>query len=237
MKATPQQQIELLLLAEVDREIARARRAINAAQDPKHTQSLRDEQRQVASELIDARSALDSVELDTKRAQQDLDVVENRIKKDQLQLNATSSAKDAQGIQSELETLNRRKSELEDLQLDLMERAEAAQAKNAEILARKADVDARLNKVLSDLESELIKLKSGIELLTAKRAKQADQLGVELFDFYEKKAKKGIAAARLDSRECGACHMTIGATAHAEIASLPADELAFCSECQAVLVR
>jgi uncharacterized protein len=237
LKATPQQQTDLLLLAEVDRELARSRRAIDAAQDPKHTQSLRDEQRQVASELIDARGALDSVELDTQRAQQDLDLVENRIKKDQAQLNATSSAKDAQGIQSELETLNRRKSELEDLQLELLERAESAQAESAQILARKADVDARLNKVLNELEAELIKLKSGVELLSAKRSKQAELLGSELFDFYEKKAKKGIAAARLDGRECGACHMTIDATAHAEIASLPDDELAFCSECQAVLVR
>jgi len=237
LKVSPQQQIDLLLLAELDRDVARTRRAIDAAQDAKHTQALRDEQREIASRLIDARGSLDSVELEANRAQQDLDLVEARIKKDQAQLNATTSPKEAQGIQSELETLTRRKTELEDLQLELMERAETAQAKFSEIQDTKAKVDERLNKVLSELESELIKLKSGFELLSSRRSNQAEQLGGELMSFYEKKAKKGIAAARLDGRECGACHMTIGATAHAEIASLPADELAFCSECQAILVR
>jgi predicted nucleic acid-binding Zn-ribbon protein len=237
LKASPKQQTDLLLLAEADREIARTKRAIEAGQDPNHTQELRDAQREIASQLIDARGELDSVALDTQRAQQDLDLVESRVKKDQAQLNSTSSPKDAQGIQSELETLRRRGSELEDLQLELMERAEAAQSKCDEILARKNDIDAKLEKVVSEIESEQVKLNSGLSLLLAKRLQQIDQLGTELSDFYEKKAKRGIAVARLLGRECGACHMTIGATALAEISSLAADELAFCSECQAILVR
>jgi uncharacterized protein len=58
-----------------------------------------------------------------------------------------------------------------------------------------------------------------------------------LLEIYEKKSLRGVAVGRLLNRECGACRMTIGATALAEIASTPRDELATCPDCQAILVR
>jgi predicted nucleic acid-binding Zn-ribbon protein len=210
---------------------------ITSASDPVLTKDLIAVQRDLASHLIDARSELESLQLETKRAQEDLDVVEQRIAKDQQRLAALSSAKDAQGVQHELETLARRKSELEDAQLALLELVEQADVKCREAQSAKAYADSALNTKLTSIESELMKLRSGLDLSTAKREQQASRLSSDLLEFYEKKAKRGVAVARLLGRECGACHMTIGATALAEIATLASDDLATCSECQAVLVR
>lgn len=237
MKASPQEQSALLQLAEIDSELARLRRAVDAATDATATQPLRNEQRELASKLIDARSQLEALQLEAKRAQEDLDLVEQRIIKDQQLLAGTSSTKDAQGIQHELDTLQRRKSELEDVQLALLDRIELAEQANLAVAAEKNDVDQRLSAVVSQAESELLKARSGLDLIAARRAQHSSSLRPELVEFYEKKAKRGIVAARLLGRECGACHMTIGATALAEIAELPADDIATCTECQAVLIR
>lgn len=237
MKASPQEQSALLQLAEIDSELARLRRAVDAATDATATQPLRNQQREMASRLIDARSQLEALQLEAKRAQEDLDLVEQRIIKDQQLLAGTSSTKDAQGIQHELDTLQRRKSELEDVQLALLDRIELAEQANLAVAAEKNDVDQRLSAAVSQAESELLKARSGLDLIAARRAQHCSSLRPELFEFYEKKAKRGVVAARLLGRECGACHMTIGATALAEIAELPADDIATCTECQAVLIR
>lgn len=237
MKATPQEQTDLLALAEIDSELARLRRAVEAATDSTASQPLRVEQREVASKLIDARSHLEGLQLEAKRAQEDLDVVEQRIAKDKQLLSATSSTKDAQGIQHELATLERRKSELEDAQIALLDLIEQAEQANLEVAAQKADVDARLSAATSQAETELVKARSGLDLVAAKRAQHCAGMNQDLVEFYEKKANRGVVAARLLGRECGACHMTIGATALAEIAELAADEIATCTECQAVLIR
>lgn len=237
MKATPQEQTDLLALAEIDSELARLRRAVEAATDSTANQPLRAEQREVASKLIDARSHLEGLQLEAKRAQEDLDVVEQRIAKDKQLLSATSSTKDAQGIQHELATLERRKSELEDAQIALLDLIEQAEQANLAVAAQKADVDARLSAATSEAEAELVKARSGLDLVAAKRAQHCAGMNQDLVEFYEKKAKRGVVAARLQGRECGACHMTIGATALAEIAELAADEIATCTECQAVLIR
>lgn len=237
MKATPQEQADLLVLAEIDSELARLRRAVDAATDSTTSQPLRVEQREFASKLIDARSHLEGLQLEAKRAQEDLDVVEQRIAKDKQLLTATSSTKDAQGIQHELATLERRKSELEDAQIALLDLIEQAEQANLAVAAQKADVDARLSAATSQAEAELVKARSGLDLVAAKRAQHCASMNQDLVEFYEKKAKRGVVAARLLGRECGACHMTIGATALAEIAELAADEIASCTECQAVLIR
>ena len=59
----------------------------------------------------------------------------------------------------------------------------------------------------------------------------------ELIELYDKKASRGVPVARLLGRECGACRISLGATAFNEVESLARDEIATCPECQAILVR
>jgi predicted nucleic acid-binding Zn-ribbon protein len=237
MKANLNQQADLLALGTLNQEISRAKSAINDLASGKALGDLRDQQRQLASALIDARNALDSVELELGRAETDLELVEQRIAKDNQRLTQTSSAKDAQGITHELEALAKRKSDLEDLELTIMERKDQLQSAFDDVAAQKQQLDQSLSSQESQIESELMKLRSGLDLQSAARAKQAAVLPGELVELYEKKASRGIAVGRLLNRECGACRITIGATALAEITALPADDFATCPECQAFLVR
>lgn len=237
MKASPSQQADLLLLSNLDLEITRTRVALAGLTSAEAFSDLRAAQREAASSLIDSRNQLDTVELELKRAEADLTLVEQRIDKDNQRLNQTSSSKDAQGIQAELETLKKRKSELEDLELAVLERKEQVEAGYKTILSDKQVIDDELAVKEATNETEIMKLRSGLDLLIQQRAKDASHTDAELLSLYEKKAARGVAVGRLLNRECGACRMTIGATALAEISALPQDEIATCPDCQAILVR
>jgi len=237
MKASESQQADLLSLSNLDLEITRARLALAGLTSGEAFSELRQQQRDSAANLIESRNQLDSVELELTRAEADLALVEQRIKKDEALLNQTSSSKDAQGIQAELETLKKRKSELEDLELAILERKEEVEAAYQTILSDKQSIDDELASKETANEAEIMKQRSGLDLLTQQRAQQVSRIDAELFQIYEKKASSGVAVGRLNNRECGACRMTIGATALAEITALTRDEIATCPDCQAILVR
>lgn len=237
MKASENQQAELLGLANLDLEISRTRTYLTNLTSGNAFSDLRSAQRDCAAQLIESRNALDQVELDLARAEADLKLVEQRIEKDAAALNATSSSKDAQGIQSELETLKKRKSELEDLELAILERKDEVEATYKTVLTDKQSIDEELAAKESANEAEIMKLRSGLDLSTAQRSQQASRIDAELIALYEKKSSRGLAVGRLLGRECGACRMTIGATALAEINAMPRDEIATCPDCQAILIR
>ena len=237
MKASENQQAELLALANLDLEISRSRIHLTNLTSGNAFSDLRSAQRDCAAQLIERRNALDQVELDLARAEADLKLVEQRIDKDAAALNATSSSKDAQGIQSELATLQKRKSDLEDLELAILERKEEFEAAYKTVLTDKQSIDEELAAKEAANEAEIMKLRSGLELSTSQRSQQASRIDTELIALYEKKSSRGLAVGRLLGRECGACRMAIGATALAEISALPRDEIATCPDCQAILIR
>jgi predicted nucleic acid-binding Zn-ribbon protein len=237
MKASEAQQADLLSLANLDQEISRSRAAIKNLSSGAQFASLRETQRELAAKLINARNALDTVELELKRSETDLELVEQRIAKDVARLNSTNNAKDAQGTQSELESLKKRKSDLEDIELAILEQKEESAAAFATVAADKASVDEELSAGEAKNEAEIMKLRSGLDLLTNDRAQQASRIPADLIEVYDKKATRGVPVARLSGRECGACRISLGATAFNEVESLPRDEIATCPECQAILIR
>lgn len=237
MKATATQQADLLSLANLDLQITRSKVAIKNLSAGTQFAELRQAQRDLAAKIIAARNALDTVDLELKRSEADLQLVEQRIAKDEQRLNSTNNSKDAQGIQSELESLARRKSDLEDIELEILDQQEHARAVYATVSTDKNAVDDELGAAEARDEAELVKLRSGLDLLSNDRAQQASRLASDLLELYEKKASRGVAVARLVGRECGACRITLGATAFNELEALAQDDIATCPECQAILVR
>ena len=68
------------------------------------------------------------VQRELRKSEADVEQVSTRAARDRARLEAgTGSAKDLQGLQHELESLARRQSDLEDVELEVMERLETAQ--------------------------------------------------------------------------------------------------------------
>jgi predicted nucleic acid-binding Zn-ribbon protein len=237
LKANLQDQKSLLELAKLDLELVR-----NASEKAKLLASTEIESASnlgldLSDQLIDARNRVGDLELELKRSENDLELVENRIAKDKESLATTSSPKDAQGIEHELSSLAKRKSELEDAQLAILETLDSVRSELLSATERKQASEQELARLQRELASSIDELDSKRSELAASRQKLVATLDPELASAYQRKADRGSSAGQLIGRECGACRLSITATNLDEITALPADEIAECPNCQAYLVR
>ena len=237
MKANLQDQKRLLELVEIDLSLVR-----NAGDKAKLLSAIaiseaNEKALALSDHLIDARNRVGDLELELKRSENDLELVENRIAKDNQRLSSTSSAKDAQGIEHELTSLAKRKSELEDTELGIMEELETVRAELSEAEKAKAAAEQELTRLRSALATDTAELDSARAELSSKRSALVGLVEPELAAAYQRKADRNVAVGKLVGRECGACRLSITATNLEEILALPADEIAECPNCQAYLVR
>jgi predicted nucleic acid-binding Zn-ribbon protein len=237
MIASQTDQKQLLAIAAFDVELARISNSRKQAQAESELEAASAETLRLSDSLIDARNAVGDLEMELGRAEADLELVGKRITKDKQLLRSTSSAKDAQGIEHELGTLDTRKSELEDAQLQIMELLELAQKNHEQLSQEKQAADTQLAAVQERISTELADLSSQAEKVQTERKSAISSIDQELAGAYERKYSRGVAVGRLTGRDCGACRLSITATSFEELMALPSEELAECPNCQAFLVR
>jgi uncharacterized protein len=237
VKANLQDQKRLLELVELDLNLVKNagdKAKLLAATDIQITS---EKTLSLSDQLIDARNRVGDLELELKRSENDLELVETRIAKDNQRLSTTSSSKDAQGIEHELTTLAKRKSELEDAELGIMEELDKVRAELSVAESAKSAAENELSSLRASLSSETAQLDSKRAELSAKRVALVGLIDGELALAYQRKADRSVAVGKLTGRECGACRLSITATNLEEIVALPADEISECPNCQAYLVR
>jgi hypothetical protein len=237
MKALPAMQALLLDVADFDLEIARGQQEVARLLQGQHIALLRDELVVVNEEYLALRNAEENLEQEIRKVSVDLESVEKRIAHDQVLLNASASTKDIDGIEHELRSLHQRKSDLEDTELGLLEELDAVKASRIGSEAKKTNAAAALNDQESSVEALLVKARSSLSLSQQQRAAKVALLPAELSAVYERLASRGVAAARLSARDCGACRIALTAAAYDDVVATPADEIATCPNCQAILIR
>ena len=237
MKATPQHQETLLELNRIDLQLRRNQKQIDEISRGEQVQAQRQLLLANSERLLVARNELDALELERTRAETDLKLVEGRIAKDETRLQQSSNQKDVQGMQSELQSLAKRKGELEDAELVLLERKDEILANLKTIELERAEIQKTLEVLENEQTSGLAKLNSGQQLLREDRARNLGLLTAELSEHYEKLFSRGVGVGRLDGLICDACGMTLSGDSIDAARNTPADELAHCGECGAILVR
>ncbi|MEY3129557.1 MAG: hypothetical protein RL405_877 [Actinomycetota bacterium] len=237
MKATSEHQSTLLELSRIDLQLRRNQKSIDEITRGDEVLAQRQLLLANSERLLVARNELDALELELVRAETDLNLVETRIAKDEQLLQQSSNQKDVQGIQSQLQALAKRRGELEDAELVLLERKDEISASLQSINVERAEIQAVLATLETQQTAGLAKLTSGQQLLREDRARNLSQLSSELAEHYEKLFAKGVGVGRLDGLVCDACGMTLGGDSLESVRNTPADELAHCGECGAILVR
>jgi predicted nucleic acid-binding Zn-ribbon protein len=237
MKATPQHQETLLELNRIDLQLRRNQKQIDEINRGEQVQAQRQLLLANSEHLLVARNELDALELELTRAETDLKLVEGRIAKDETRLQQSSNQKDVQGIQSELQSLAKRRGELEDAELVLLERKDEMLANLKTIEFERAEIQSALEVLEREQTSGLAKLNSGQQLLREDRARNLGLLTAEVAEHYEKLFARGVGVGRLDGLICDACGMTLSGDSIDAVRNTPADELAHCGECGAILVR
>ena len=237
MKASAEKQEQVLRLAELDQQIGATESKISDLRDGKVIAELRQVLIRSSEQLLQARTDLDNIETELRRSENDLELVEKRITQDNERLKSSSSHKDAEGIQHELLSLKARLSNLEDVELEILERKDNATSDLEKLTVARNEAQLAVQQAEEQADAELIKLQSGLALLKAEHAKLLSGLDEELAALYVRKASRGIAAARLIGRDCNACRIALTSAAYEDVIATPRDEIATCTNCQAVLIR
>lgn len=239
MKADPAVQRRLLDLAEVDAELSRVEHRRRTLPEIAEIAAAEQDLRVKQDALIAVQTTLDDLNRDVKRQETEIEQVRAREDRDRALLQSGSvGAKQLADLEHELATLQRRQGVLEDDLLEVMERREAVEAdvQHARIEVDKAqqalaDGQHRRDEAFADLES----------VETRRRADREKLVGTfpeDLLRLYDRvRQHKGIGAALLRSRRCGACRLELDRSVISRLKDTAADEVATCEECGAILVR
>ncbi len=240
MKAEPARQLRLLDLQALDSDLARL--AHQRAHLPAAARVI--ELTQLAAgaraEVVRADTALSDVGTELTRAEGDVQLVRDRAARDRARLDSgTGSPKDLQALQHELVTLARRQSELEEIELEVMERAEGAESALAERRQALADLEAQLAAATTERDGAYADLAASEAATVAPRAGLVEEVGAELVALYEKlrATRAGVGAAALRQRRCLGCQLEVNASDLAAIREAAPDEVLRCEECGRILVR
>lgn len=188
---------------------------------------------------IAAQTELTDVKRELSRSEGDVEQVVSRITRDESRLNSGSATpKELEGLQHEVATLNARRAELEEVELEIMMRVEGIQERIATLTAEEAVLGAEVDELNIRKENALAAINSEIESIARDRAETVKSVSAELVALYEKiRSGGGAGAAALKAGACGGCHLSINAVELKRISDLSEDEVVRCDECRCILVR
>jgi uncharacterized protein len=241
VKASPDAQLRLLELADIDAELTRLEHRRRGL--PEHAELSRLELRD--RELRDELAVLEAQEGDLRReqvkAEADVEQVRTRIDRDRGRLDAgqVSSPRELENLQSEIESLHRRQSDLEEVVLDVMERQETAQSRQQAARAERAQVGSDAAIAIAARDAALAEIGEQAGKAADRRAAVLADEPADLIDLYDRLRVQhgGVGAAALRRGACEGCHLSLNGADLRAIRAAAADEVLRCEECRRILVR
>ncbi len=189
----------------------------------------------------DLQVQVDDLTREQRKADADVEQVKARRARDQQRLDGgmVTNPKDLERLQHELVSLDRRISDLEDAELDVMERLEAVQTELEQLTGELGAVDERIAALTAARDERVAGFREEAAAVVAERQEAAAGLPEDLVLLYEKlrEQKAGVGAAALRARRCGGCSLELDHSELAAIAKQPSDVVVRCEECSRILVR
>jgi uncharacterized protein len=238
MKASPDAQRRLLDLQAVDTALAQLAHRRRSLPELAQIEAVARELSALEDERIRAQVAVDDLDRDIARFEKDVEQVRARKERDQKRLDAGGALREIEGLQHELVTLNRRQSELEDAELELMEQRETAEETLNGVNGKLADARARREAAERSRDEAIAEITKEQEFKTKSRAPLAADLPADLVTLYDKiRTDSGLGAALVRSGRCGGCRIELYGADLARVKTAPADEVVRCEECRRIMVR
>jgi len=239
-KAPAADQLRLLAVQELDTHAAQARHRLESLESKVELAKLLEREGELTGRRIEADTAISDLKREVTKAEDDVQSVRARAKRDNDRLLiGGQTPRDLQGLQSELEVLVKRQSNLEEIELDAMQRLEDAESVADGVVAEAAVIAAALADVRARVETESVAIEAELADVARERINSAFNLDESLLALYEKlRAQHGDSgAAALTRGTCQGCHMSLNPADLAGIEATPDDEIVRCEECGRILVR
>ena len=238
MKASPEAQRRLLDLQAVDTALAQLAHRRKSLPELAEIDTVARELSALEDERVRAQVAVDDLDRDISRFEKDIEQVRQRKDRDQKRLDSGGALREIEGLQHELATLNRRQSELEDSELELMEQRESAEATLNQVRGRltaaqdrRTEAERRRDEAMADIAKEE-------EFKTSSRGPLAADLPADLVALYDKiRLESGLGAALFRSGRCGGCRIELYGADLARVKAAAPDDVVRCEECRRIMVR
>jgi uncharacterized protein len=238
MKASPAHQKELLRLQEHDNRLTRIAHSLKNLPQNKQLDELKPQAERLRARLVEATGRFEDAKAEQQRLESDIAVVEQRRARDAERLQASSSPKDIEALEAEIASLERRRSTLEDAELEVMERAETAEQELAGIRAEQEELTASVDSLTVAREAERERFEREQNDAKADRMVVAQGIPQELLDLYERqRARYGVGAAAVRGGMNLGTNLTLAPSDLASVRSAAADEILIDSDSGAILVR
>jgi len=238
VKASPEAQRRLLDLQAVDTALAQLAHKRKSLPELAEIDTVAREVSALEDERVRAQVAVDDLDRDISRFEKDIEQVRQRKDRDQKRLDSGGALREIEGLQHELATLNRRQSELEDSELELMEQRESAEATLNEVRGRltaaqdrRTEAERRRDEAMADIAKEE-------EFKTSSRGPLAADLPADLVALYDKiRLESGLGAALFRSGRCGGCRIELYGADLGRVKAAAPDDVVRCEECRRIMVR
>ena len=229
----------LLEVQRHDLEVDRARHRRATLPEAARVTELEAAAQAIDDDITRAAVEVSDLEAEQRKADADVDLVRQRSEKDRVLLDTINDAKQLSNLQHELESLARRQAELEDVELEVMERLEAAQKSHAALLSQREALAADLADARTARDNALADLADEEQIARAAREAAAQGLPADLLALYDKLRADngGIGAAALHRGRCEGCRIELTPVDLGRIREAPPTEVIRCEECRRILVR
>ncbi|TDD22087.1 hypothetical protein E1287_40095 [Actinomadura sp. KC06] len=241
MKAAPQAQLRLLDLQDLDAALDRLAHRRRTLPELAEIERLEGRLTGLRDAIVAAETEVGDLEREQKKAEQDVDQVRTRADRDQKRLDSgqVASAKDLGSLQAEIESLQRRQSDLEEVVLEIMERTEEAEGKVAALRTDRSAAQDELSGLTERRDASLREIDEEAGTTSAARTAVAKDVPDDLLALYEKLRGQfgGVGAAKLFRGACQGCHLALNTVDLNRIRSAAEDEVVRCEECRRILIR
>ncbi|NVN00494.1 zinc ribbon domain-containing protein [Arthrobacter sp. SDTb3-6] len=238
-KAAPAEQMRLLDIQVLDAKLRALDAQAKALKEDPRLPDLHGGVTVAKSDLVVLDTEVGDLSRKLTKAEDDVAQVTSRIAKDDAKLNSgTGLSKDLVALQNDIETLSRRRSALEDAELEVMEALEDARGRQGAQQALVGQMQSVLDGVVGEIRGKLGALRMERDATAAERAELAASFDPALLAIYDRTlAKYGVGAARLFHGTSEGSGMQLSPGDLAEIKGAAPDDVVFCPDSGAILVR
>jgi hypothetical protein len=197
-------------------------------------------ERTFAGDVVRAQTEVSDLGREVKRMESDVETVRAREEKDQKLLDSGSvSPKEMTNLQHELASLKRRQSDLEDQELELMERLEVAEKALAVAQSGLDQARADLERARQLRDDALADIADSTKRHEAARAEVAGGISAPLLSLYDRiRTQTGsTGAAMLKARQCQGCRIELYGNELSAVRNADPHEVVRCENCGRILVR
>ena len=193
----------------------------------------------IEASIVENDSQITETKKEVSKAEIDVENISKRVQKDKERLSSSeTSAKDLTQIQHEIGTLESKQKELEEVQIEFLEKVEDLEHKKRGLQEILEQVKSEISELNTTIKADFEKANKEIANFATERQIVVGKIENELITLYEKiRTEQGIGAGLFSHGTCNSCQIQISPSEINNINSTDPEEIVRCENCRCVLVR